>query len=63
MQPETKLAGAPGQSPARGFGRWLIWRGFGIREHVAAAFFIMYAPPATIAMCLPASSSLPEPRC
>ncbi len=120
MQPETKLAQVRGQSPARGFGRWLIWlasgylaaglataalsgysttvvpatgpltaqlqhvhqhlliheagfiasslialfavplmlalafgpvgrHDFGVREHVAAAFFIMYAPLATIA--------------
>lgn len=120
MQPESKLAELPGRSPARGFGRWLIWlaagylgvglataalsgfssaivpaegpltvqlqqvhqhllvyeasfiasslialfavplmlalafgpvgrRGPGVREHVAAAFFVMYAPLATIA--------------
>jgi hypothetical protein len=120
MQPETKLTELPGRSPARGFGRWLIWlasgylavglttaalsglssavapatgtvaaqlqhvhqhlpvyeasfiasslialfavplmlalafgpaarRRAGVREQVAAAFFIMYAPLATIA--------------
>ena len=120
MQPESRLAEVPGRSPARRFGRWLIWlasgylavglataalsgfstpmipaagpltgqlqhvhqhlplyeasfiasslialvavplmlalafgpvsrRGPGVREQVAAAFFIMYAPLATIA--------------